>query len=221
MRDFFSMDGTLFRVLSKMADLMILNIIFLICCIPVVTIGASVTALSYVSLKSKDQEEGYVWKSFFRSFRQNFRQSTVIWLLLLALAAVLFMDFRLSGMMEGVMGQAVRIMAGIGGMIWLMLFLYAFPLQARFYNSIGGTMKNALLLALASFPKTLCMMAVAVGAVIVTFLNTYTLWYGMLVWLLLGFSLVAWVNSQFLHGIFLKIMPEEESQEGPEPGVDK
>ena len=72
MRDFFSMDGTLFRFLSKVADIMILNLLFILCCLPVVTIGAAVTALSYVTLKMKDQEEGYIWKSFFQSFKQNF-----------------------------------------------------------------------------------------------------------------------------------------------------
>lgn len=226
MRDFFSMDGTVFRFLSKVADLMILNILFLICCIPVVTIGASVTALSYVTLKMKDQEEGYIWKAFFHSFRQNIRQSTLIWLLMLALGAVLFLDFRLSTLMDGAIGQAVQILAGAGGLIWLMVFLYVFPLQARFYNTIGGTLRNALLLALGNFPKTLCMIALVIGAAIVTFFNGYTLWYGILVWLLLGFAVVAWINSQLLYGIFKKLMPPEEDggeeakSEAGTPGKD-
>lgn len=210
MGEFFSMDGSVFRFLSKVADLMVLNLLFLVCCIPIVTAGASFTALAYVTLKMKDQEEGYVWKSFLRSFRQNFRQSTAIWLLLLALAALLWADFRISSVMEGTGGQAVRILAGAGGLVWFMVFLYVFPLQARFYNTIGGILRNALLLALGNFPRTLAMMLVTGAAACITFFNGYTLWYGLLFWILLGFALLAWLNSHLLYGAFLKIMPSRE-----------
>ena len=93
MRALFDMDNAFFRGMSKVADLCILNVVFLICCIPVFTIGAATTALAYVTLKMKDGEEGYILKSFFRSFRQNFKQSTVIWLLMVLIGLVLGLDF--------------------------------------------------------------------------------------------------------------------------------
>ena len=93
MRALFDMDNAFFRGMSKVADLCILNVVFLICCIPVFTIGAATTALSYVTLKMKDGEEGYILKSFFKSFRQNFKQSTVIWLLMVLIGLVLGLDF--------------------------------------------------------------------------------------------------------------------------------
>ena len=211
MRDLFSMDGTLFRFLSKVADMMILNLLFILCCLPVVTIGASATALSYVSLKMKDQEEGYIWKSFFRSFKQNFGQATVIWLIMLVLGAVLGVDLWLTGAMQGNMQLMMRVCVGAGILVWVMVFLYVFPLQSRFYNTIGTTMKNALLLAIGNFPKTACMILVLIGAAVLTFWDNMTFWYGILVWLMFGFAVIAWINSRFLYGIFAKITPGEEA----------
>mgnify|MGYP000763200386 FL=1 len=81
------------NALNKMADLIWLNILTLICCIPVITIGASLTALNYVTLKLVRDEEGYVTKAFFKSFKQNFKQATIIWLILLLVIALLLGDF--------------------------------------------------------------------------------------------------------------------------------
>lgn len=206
----FDMDSPLFRGLSKLADLMILNILFLICCIPIVTIGAALTAMSYVTLKMKDGEEGYVTRTFFRSFRQNFKQSTIIWLILLLAAVIMFLDFQIIGAMEGGMAAAMKVLLGMGSLIWLMISLYVFPLQSRFYNSIKATFQNAVLLAIANFPRTFGMMAVVIAAVVITLLNGYTLWYGLLVWILIGFSAVSSVSSWFLYPVFQKLMPEEE-----------
>lgn len=216
MNNLFNMDGPLFRFLSKVADLMILNIVFLICCIPIVTIGASITALSYVTLKMQDGEEGYVFRTFLRSFRQNIKQSTVIWLFMLLLAAVMVLDFSIIANMEGTMSMVMKVLVGMGALIWLMIFVYVFPLQARFYNTIKATIQNAVLLSIANFPKTFCMMAVTVIAFFATIWNSYTIWYGLLIWILLGFALISWINSHFLYGIFKKLMPAEEEEENTE-----
>ena len=218
MGSLFNMDGPLFRFLSKVADMMILNLVFLISCLPIVTIGASVTALSYVTLKMKDGEEGYIVRTFFRSFRENFKQSTIIWLIMLMLAVVMSLDFMIIGSMEGTMAMVMKVLVGVGALIWLMVFLYVFPLQSRFYNTIRSTVQNAVLLSIANFPKTICMMAVMIGSVLLTLWNSYTIWYGLLVWILLGFAIVAWINSQFLYGIIKRLMPEEGNEE--ESGKD-
>lgn len=218
MSKIFDMDSPLFRGLSKLADIMILNVIFLICCIPIVTIGASVTAMSYVTLKMKDGEEGYIFRTFFRSFKQNFKQATIIWLILLFLSVFMVLDFVIIGSMEGTMAAAMKVLVSMGGMILLMVFIYVFPLQARFYNSIKATIQNAILLSVANFPKTFCMMAVMIAAVLVTLLNGYTLWYGLLVWILGGFAIISWINSQFIYPIFKKLMPPEEEENKTEDG---
>ena len=95
MSSFFNMDSPLWRFLGRLADIMILNIVFLITCIPIVTIGAAWTSLSYVTLKMSRDEESYIVKSYFKAFRQNFRQATVIWILTLAAMLIFYMDFQI------------------------------------------------------------------------------------------------------------------------------
>ena len=92
MQRFFSMDNGLFRALNRISDLMILNLIFILCCIPVVTIGPALTGLYYVALKIASNEEGYIVRGFFKSFKQNFRQGLIIWLILLAAGCVFGVD---------------------------------------------------------------------------------------------------------------------------------
>ena len=77
----FSLDSPLFSFLNKVADLILLNILTMICCLPIITIGASMTALHYVVLKMVRDEESYIVRSYFKSFRQNFKQATIIWLI--------------------------------------------------------------------------------------------------------------------------------------------
>ena len=96
----FNMDNKFFTVMGRVADLIMLNVVFLICCLPIVTIGASLTALHYVTLKMARNEESYIIRSFFKSFKQNFKQATVINLIMLAVAAILYMDLRIVGNIE-------------------------------------------------------------------------------------------------------------------------
>ena len=210
MRALFDMDNAFFRGMSKVADLCILNVVFLFCCIPIFTIGAATTALSYVTLKMKDGEEGYILKSFFKSFRQNFKQSTVIWLLMAVAGLVLGLDLHILRRMSGTGIMMMLVVVLMGVFIWLMVFSYVFPLQARFYNTIKGTLRNAVLLSIANFPRTICMVALQTGAVLLTFYNTKTLGYGLLAWFLIGFAAIALANSTLLQPVLKKLMPAEE-----------
>ena len=83
---FFNMDNKFFVFMGRIADLCMLNILCIVCCIPVITAGASLTALYYVTMKMVRNEESYIFRSFFKSFKQNFKQATVINLIMLAAA---------------------------------------------------------------------------------------------------------------------------------------
>ena len=90
---FLNLDSPLMQGLGKMADLMWLNVLTLICCLPIVTIGASLTAMNYMALKIARNEECYITRGFFKSFKENFRQATVIWLIFLVVILILAGDF--------------------------------------------------------------------------------------------------------------------------------
>ena len=116
------MDNVVTRALTKICDMICLNVIWLICCIPIVTIGASTTALYSVMLKMVKNEEGYIFRSFFKAFKENFRQSTVIWLLFVLVSVIWWIDFNFAGALGGQAGRipaesdlcAARICTGVG-----------------------------------------------------------------------------------------------------------
>ena len=135
MRSLFDADGFLMKVLSKIADTVWLNILFLICSIPIFTIGASTTALYYVTFKTIKDEEGYITKDFFRSFKSNFKQSTIVWLVLFVLYVVLGVELTILLRMNTSMANVGIVLAMIPGLLILFVGLYVFPLLSRFENS--------------------------------------------------------------------------------------
>ena len=98
----FSIDNPFWQFVSRLLHILLLNLLWFVCSIPVVTIGAAATAVYSVTLKMVRNQEGYIIKSFFKAFRDNFRQATVIWLILLTAGAVigadLFVYLRVSSM---------------------------------------------------------------------------------------------------------------------------
>ncbi len=195
MRGLFSIDSPLMRFLSRVADLMIVNILFLVTSIPVVTIGATLTALNYVTFRMAVGTEGQVARDYFRSFRQNFRQATVIWVVLLLFAFVLQYDVRLTWGAGGTM-NAVVLGVGLVGCVALVIeLLYVFPVLAKFDNTVRGTMKNALGLALRHPGRTISLFMLPFALGLLTFYTVTTMRWGILAWVAIGFSGVAYCNA--------------------------
>lgn len=209
MSKLFRMDSPLMRFLTKIADLMVLNILFCVTSIPLITIGASWTALYSVTLKMVRDEEGSVSRSYFRSFRQNFRQATLLWLGVLVVLALLVLDIRaLNGMAGGTAPGLLRVGVEILALLGIMVLQYLFPSLARFEASLADTLKNACMMALAHLPKTALMTAAAVGAVWITLINNTTIAVGLMVWPLIGFAMMAFGNSGILRKIFDNYVPK-------------
>ncbi|MBR6452686.1 MAG: YesL family protein [Lachnospiraceae bacterium] len=216
MGSFFSVEGPLFSGLDRMADLFWLNILFIVCCIPVVTIGASTTALYYVTLKMVKNEESHITKSFFRAFKDNFRQSTVIWLLALLIGGILFADYSImSGAwidistMPGIFRKVMLVILLIAALLYAIILRYVFPLLARFDNTIKNTMRNALLIGIRHLPFTgLLLLIVAAAVAIFYFIPTLRVAY-----IIIMFSLVAFLSSFIFVKIFSYYMPEEPEKD--------
>ena len=103
MNRFFNMDNKFFVFMGRVADLILLNILCILCCIPIITAGASITSLYYVTLKMARDEESYIIRSFFHAFKQNFKQATIINIIMLLTAGVLFVDLRIARAGDSVM----------------------------------------------------------------------------------------------------------------------
>ena len=218
---FFSMDNKFFTFMGKVADLFILNILCLICCIPIVTAGASITAMFYVTIKMVKNEESYIIKSFFKSFKQNFKQATVINLIMLVAAILLYFDISICRNTPGAIGKVLMVLFMMILVVYLMIFLYIYPVLAKFYNTIKNTFTNAFLMSIRHLPYTALMILVTAAPVLVFFIPSAQVQSMVILLLvLIGFSGIAYINSHFFVKIFDKYIPEETSEPNPDSVVD-
>lgn len=202
----FDLDSPIMRFLSRMADMIILNILMMICCIPIITVGAAYTAMHYVLLKMVRDEEGYLIRGFFKSFLQNFKQATVIWLLMLVIIVVFAGDWLIFRATGDTFPKAMVIGVAAIGIIVLMVAVYVFPLLARFDNSIKNTVRNAALLALGNLPKTLLMIVIYAVPFVIAYFSVYSYIFIFM----FGISLPAYGAAWLYSGIFKRFEPETE-----------
>ncbi|MCI6006021.1 MAG: DUF624 domain-containing protein [Blautia sp.] len=215
----FNMDNKFFVFMGRVADLIILNLLCLLCCIPIVTAGASITAMFYVTLKMVRNEESYIVKSFFKSFKQNFKQATIIHLIMLVTALLLFFDLRIVNQLEGTVGQVLHVIFIAFMLLYLMIFLYIYPVLSKFYNTTRNTFVNSFLMAIRHLPYTILMLVIsAIPAAFLFIPNAAVFSSVLMLFILLGFATVAYCNSYFFVKIFDNYIPkEEETQEDNVP----
>lgn len=213
----FNEDSPFIKVLSTIADLLWLNILTLLGCLPIFTIGASLTAMHYVLLKIVRGEEGYITKGYFKSFSENFKQATGIWLIFLLILAVMggdiFLVFYTNLEFPSIFGvdfpTVIGIVLSILGVLFLMVWLYVFPILSHFENSVKNTIKNAFMFSIVSFPQTVLMILIYV----IIFFVFYYISYLIPLALLLGISGPAYLCAFLYSGTFKKFEPKEDGGE--------
>ena len=211
MGKFFNMDSPIMRFMTKVADIMILNLLFIITSLPVITIGASLTSLYYVTMKLVRDEEGGIVRSYFHSFRVNFRQATILWLGTVLVVGVLIADLLILARIDSPIAAAMNTGVLIIGVVILMILQYLFPLIAKFDAGLVQTLKNACLMAMAHLPKTILMTAFVAGSAYISFYNGYTLPVASVVFAFIGFGLIAFGNSAILVKIFDLYIPKADN----------
>lgn len=210
MNGLFNLDSPIMRFLSKVCDLMILNVMCIICCLPIVTAGASITALYTITMKMVRGEESYIFKGFLKALKENFKQSTIIWLIMAVLGIFVFVDYQAASLLPENMSNIFRVLIGALIIFYLMILSYIFPYTARFENNIKNIFKNSLLIAILNLPWTILVIALPIALGFLTFLTTTTLVYGSMLWMLLGFAVVAYIESMIFRRVFAKYEPASE-----------
>ena len=227
MNKIFGLDSPLIQFLNRVADLMWLNILTMICCIPVVTAGAALTSAHYVALKMRRNEEGYISKEFFKAFKMNFKQSTLIWLIILLIAAVIGADLYIIKEMDSGLPEFLQVVIMAIGILALFMAVWVFPVQAKFVNTLSRTMKNAFALSVIQIPKTILMVILyaAPPFLCIWFLQIFPLYF------VLGISLPVYVSAILYNKMFQKLEDKileriaaeeagEDSAGGIESGMD-
>lgn len=194
----FKLDSPLMNFLNKVADIMILNVLFLIFSIPFFTIGAAFSAAYYMAFKMVKDEETYIIKGFWKAFKDNFKQGTVIWLIVAVVLGILTVDFRII-LYSGIkFAQWIRIAMIAVTFVILLGVMFLFPLQARFVNPVKNTIKNAFLMALSHLPTAVLLIAIYAVPVIVLYFVPQSL----PIIILLAFGLVIYLKSFLLLRVF-------------------
>lgn len=196
-------------MLTRIFDFILLNVLWLVCSLPVVTIGASTTALYAVMMKVAANEEGYILRGFLDAFRSNLKQSTAVWLILLAVGTVIGIDFMIVRRMPGKLAEVGTVLLGAASFIYMVEVIFVFPLIARFENSTFQMMKNAILIPAVRFPFMALIMLVTGACLVLTFLNTTTILAGAVIWSLIGVSLLTYANSFLLSGMLRPFIEKE------------
>ena len=207
MQTLFSPDSRFMQAMSRIGDLLLLNGLFLISCVPVVTIGAAVTALYTVCFRFGTQRETGLVKSYFQAFCENFRQATALWLILL--------------LWGGCAGVNVLLFYGMGGMvrfaalpfgILLVLALFmaglVFPLLSQFHTGTKDALKNSLILSLGYLPRSVLVTGVNMLPLGILLTDTILFFQLGFVWVALYFSAGAWLNCLILKKVFAPYQTE-------------
>lgn len=154
----FDQDNPFWRSMDRVFDVCELNILWLVCCIPIFTAGPSTIAFYYAMIALVRGEAGYVHRDFFRSFKQNFKQGVLAGLILLAVGGFLAADVYIAYKSGKGIYTFLMVFFAFLFLIWSFVALYAMPLLAKFENSLRNTFIWAFTLSIKHLPQTLLML---------------------------------------------------------------
>ena len=210
MKEIFAPDNIFNDIMTKVFDIVLLSLLWLLCCVPVITIGTSSAALYTVTLKMTKNREGAIIKSFFKAFKDNFRKTVPMTLIMRVTLSVLIFDLHVLGRMDSEVagicyGGCITLLA-----VWGIIFGYAYPLTAKFENTIKNTFINAGKLAVINPLITVGTAILNILPVAWLMISPETFAYIFFIWMIAGAGVVAYVNSYMFNSIFDKITNDED-----------
>lgn len=200
----FCYDGAYARFMGRVFDLMLLHLLWLLCSLPVVTIGASTTALFAVTLKMTKDKESYIVRSYFQAFVSNFGKATKLWLLEAAAFIWILGSLYICSRGEGI---PLRIAGIVNAMCLVLLCLtacYVFPIQAKYENKVTGIIKSAFICSLRYLPYTIAIAAAIIIPVLLTAYAGSISPFLIAIWVSIGSSAAAYTQSRLLNMVFQK-----------------
>lgn len=218
----FSVDNVVFQAISRVGDMFIMSLLFLFTSLPVFTIGASLTALNDITIKILRQRDSGIFRGYFKSFKSNFYQATIIWLIMLPIGAALF--FMLYCTANYCEDKTVQLILGgliIGAcLIYAFTLVFVFGVQAVFNNTIKATIRTAFYMSIRNIGSSLLIVVSLVAISVVC-------WYLPIVsffFLIFGVGLFALIFNTRILTVFRKynneLMPDVVEGK-PEPVLQK
>lgn len=203
----FSPDGGLYKFISRLWDVIVINFLWMLFSIPIVTIGASTIAAYSVCLKMVDDEEGYIVRSFIKAFKANLKQGIPLGLMTIAAAYVVYLNFALFNAIE-TNPLPLLIMGIVGSVVFSFSLLYAYPLIARYENTLVRTIRNSFDISVKFLVRT-------IGLIFLVALELFLIFYNltsMLIGFFIGPAFIIFTIAAFAKRMFQKIEKEQQEQ---------
>ncbi|MGN0976552.1 MAG: YesL family protein [Faecousia sp.] len=211
MSGLFSPDSKFMQCMSRLCDLIILNLLFLLTCLPIITVGAASTALYTVCFRMGTEREEGLLRTYFRAFRDNFRQGTALWGILALFLAASGVNLILCLNWNGLWHYAMYLF-GLLLVLAVFLFSYTFPLLSQFGNSVRSTLKNALLLSIGYLPRSLAMAVINCLPLGLLLADPYTFLQTAFLWVFLYFAGAAYINTRLLNKVFAPYLTPDTAE---------
>lgn len=209
MNKIFNLDGPLFALFQKIADLFLLNIAFIICSIPIITIGPATCALYSMTMEMIRKEHNSLFLGFFSRFKKYFLRSFIIELIFAAIIAFLGFDYIIFKNMNNPLQYIILIT----GVYVILALMYVFCIIPVFENGIKNALRNAFVLPFVHLPWTLFILIVNILIIYASFHDLSTFYkYWIIIWISLGFSTVAYICSFLFYRAFMIYFPEWEEE---------
>lgn len=208
MAGFFSTDSKLYKFMSRLTDLVKLNFMWLIFSLPVVTLGISTIAAYTVALKMAENEEGYIARGFLKAFKDNWKQGLIMSFITLLCGWAVYLDFQICDAVEE-NAYVFLIIGIIAAYVFIFSLLYAYPLLARYENTIPKTLQNSFQISMRYFLRSLFLVILVAFEIAVMLWNFAT----HILIVIVGPAFVILTISSFAMIIFRDIEKNPEPEE--------
>ena len=213
MKSIFNLDSPLMQMLTRIGDMILLNVLFLICCIPVITAGASIAAMHKMLQEIVYDVDSSTVKGFFRAFRANFKQATVVWLVMLLVILSLGCDALL----------IITFFSGSEAVKWMLILLavlavlvccvaaYIIPLLVRYENTLREHLMNACVLSIIKLPRTIGLVLLNLMPLILLALSLNAFIQTLIFWVFIGFAFTTYMEVILLKPVFTELEGGKEN----------
>jgi uncharacterized membrane protein YesL len=165
MKGIFSTEGIAYRIMTAAYQLIILNLLWCIASIPIVTVGASTTALFYVVGKIVRKEEVHEVRDFVKVFRSSFKQATGIWLILCLAYLIIFTNLSFAGRYESFSGLIVALQLPVLLQV-IIVSIFVFPLLSRYEANTIRIIKVSWILGIKHIFSCLASLAIVIAVIL-------------------------------------------------------
>lgn len=210
-------DSPVIAFLNKATDLILLNVIWILTSLPIVTIGASTTAMYYVTIVSLRNGDGYVVQRYLKSFKENFKQATLLWLPMMCISIVMMFDLLFWYRLDTGFAKIMFCLSMVVCVFLYMIMQYIFPVLAKLEGNIKVTITNAAKFAFGYLPYTFIIMLFSIGFIMI---NIHSLAMNAIT-SFIGIALLAYIKSFFYYKVFMNHIPERYDDFDHDPWEEK